>query len=278
MLLLIDAGNTRIKWAMAADDAVVAPNRMSAAWLHSGAVARADWMQLRDIWRLAVDGAADATLRRVLISNVAGAALRDQLQTLLTQLSELLNEQLNAQLNAPSNAPAPQIEWLVSQAALGGIQNKYLQPAQLGCDRFAAAIAAHALFPDQALLVATCGTATTIDAITPDGSFIGGMILPGLGLMATSLALNTAQLPQIAAIDAAAALFADNTEQAIISGCIAAQTGAIEHAVRLHRKQYADVRCILTGGAGVYLTSHLAEPHERLDNLVLIGLHVLAMT
>jgi type III pantothenate kinase len=266
MLLLIDAGNTRIKWAMAADDTVIAPNRMSAAWLHSGAVARADWMQLRDIWRLAVDGAADATLRRVLISNVAGAALRDQLQALLTQLNE------------QSNAPAPQIEWLVSQAALGGIQNKYLQPTQLGCDRFAAAIAAHALFPDQALLVATCGTATTIDAITPDGSFIGGMILPGLGLMATSLALNTAQLPQIAAIDAAAALFADNTEQAIISGCIAAQTGAIERAVRQHRKQYADVRCILTGGAGVYLTSHLVEPHERLDNLVLIGLHVLAMT
>lgn len=269
MLLLIDAGNTRIKWAMAADDAVVAPNRIAAAWLHAGAVARADWMQLGDIWRLAVDGAADAPLR-VLISNVAGAALRDQLQSLLTQLNE--------QLNAPSNAPAPQIEWLVSQAALGGIKNNYLQPAQLGCDRFAAAIAAHALFPDQALLVATCGTATTIDAITPDGAFIGGMILPGLGLMATSLALNTAQLPQIAAINAAAALFADNTEQAIISGCIAAQTGAIERAVRQHRKQYADVRCILTGGAGAYLTSHLAEPHERLDNLVLIGLHVLAMT
>jgi type III pantothenate kinase len=265
MLLLIDAGNTRIKWAMAPDDTVVAPNRIAAAWSHSGAVARADWMQLPDIWRLAVGGAADATLRRVLISNVAGAALRDQLQTLLTPL------------NAQSNDPAPPIEWLVSQAALGGIQNKYLLPGQLGCDRFAAAIAAHALFPDQALLVATCGTATTIDAITPDGSFIGGMILPGLGLMATSLALNTAQLPHIAAIDTAAALFADNTEQAIVSGCIAAQAGAIERAVRQHRKQYADVRCILTGGAGAYLTSHLAEPHERLDNLVLIGLHVLAM-
>jgi type III pantothenate kinase len=274
MLLLIDAGNTRIKWAMAADEAVVAPNRMSAAWLHSGAVARADWMQLPDIWRLAVDGAADATLRRVLISNVAGAALRDQLQTLLMPL----NAPGNTFTPALTPAPAPQIEWLASQAALGGIQNKYLQPTQLGCDRFAAAIAAHALFPDQALLVATCGTATTIDAITPDGSFIGGMILPGLGLMATSLALNTAQLPQIAAIDAAAALFADNTEQAIVSGCIAAQTGAIERAVRQHRKQYPDARCILTGGAAAYLTSHLAEPHERLDNLVLIGLHVLAVT
>jgi type III pantothenate kinase len=276
MLLFIDAGNTRIKWAMAADNPVIEAGRMSASWLHSGAVARADWTQLRAIWQDALDAtgavadAGPALLRRVLISNVAGVALRDQLQALLTQFHQ--------QSNNAGNQPAPQIEWLVSQATLGGIQNKYLEPAQLGCDRFAAAIAAHALFPGQALVVATCGTATTIDAITPEGAFIGGMILPGLGLMATSLALNTAQLPQIAEIDAATVLFADNTQQAIVVGCISAQTGAIEHAVREHRKQYADVRCILAGGAGAYLTAHLAEPHENLDNLVLIGLHVLATT
>jgi type III pantothenate kinase len=226
-------------------------------------------MQLSTIWQETMD-AGQEILRRVLISNVAGVALRDQLQGLLTQV--------HRQSRHAGKHPAPTIEWLVSQAALGGIRSNYLEPAQLGCDRFAAAIAAHALFPGQALIVATCGTATTIDAITPDGSFIGGMILPGLGLMATSLALNTAQLPQIAEIDAATALFADNTQQAIISGCISAQVGAIERAVREHRKQYADVRCILAGGAGAYLNAHLAEPHESLDNLVLIGLHVLAAT
>ena len=258
-MLLIDAGNTRIKWAIAADgDAAVEPARMSAAWRHSGSVARADWMQLADIWRQA---AAAGLPRRVLISNVAGPALRDQLQQSLGQLQP---------------DPACRIEWLASQAELGGVRNGYRQPSQLGCDRFASAIGAHALFPDRALIVATCGTATTNDAITPEGGFIGGMILPGLGLMATSLALNTAQLPQVSAIDAAATGFADNTEQAIIAGCIAAQTGAIERAVRRHRQQYADALCLLAGGAGAYLTAHLAEPHERLDNLVLIGLHVLA--
>lgn len=261
-MLLIDAGNTRIKWAIAADDAAaVEPARMSSAWRHSGSVARADWRQLADIWREAAADGLTGLLRRVLISNVAGPALRDQLRDLLLQLQP---------------DPAFRIEWLASQAELGGIRNGYRQPAQLGCDRFASAIGAHALFPDRALIVATCGTATTVDAITPDGRFIGGMILPGLGLMATSLALNTAQLPQVSAIDAAAAGFADNTEQAIIAGCIAAQTGAIERAVRRHRQQYADTLCLLAGGAGAYLTAHLAEPHERLDNLVLIGLHVLA--
>jgi type III pantothenate kinase len=261
MLLLIDAGNTRIKWALAADDgAGVAAGRMSAAWLHSGAAARADWAQLAPIWRAA---AGDGSVRRALVSNVAGAALRDQLQDALTSLQP---------------GAAMQIEWLVSRAERGGVRNAYRQPSQLGSDRFASAIGAHALFPDQALVVATCGTATTIDAITPDGCFIGGMILPGLGLMATSLALNTAQLPQVSEIDAALAPFADNTEQAIVSGCIAAQTGAIESAVRRHGLAYPAVRCILTGGAGVYLTASLAVPHERLDNLVLIGLHVLATT
>lgn len=257
-MLLIDAGNTRIKWAIAANgDTAVEPTRMSAAWRHSGSVARADWMRVADIWRQAAVGLP----RRVLISNVAGPTLRDQLQELLGQLQPEL---------------ACRIEWLASQAELGGVCNGYRQPSQLGCDRFASAIGAHALFPDRALIVATCGTATTIDAIARDGLFIGGMILPGLGLMTTSLALNTAQLPQVSAIDAATTGFADNVEQAIIAGCIAAQTGAIERAVRRHRQQYADALCLLAGGAGTYLTTHLAEPHERLDNLVLIGLHVLA--
>ena len=256
MLLLIDAGNTRIKWALAAAEADAA--QMSAGWLQSGAVARADWAQLPGIWR-----AAGSAVRRVLVSNVAGAALRDQLLASF------------AQLHTDAGA-APQIEWLVSQAQLGGVRNGYRQPAQLGCDRFASAIGAHALFPAEALVVATCGTATTIDAIAPDGHFIGGMILPGLGLMATSLALNTAQLPQVSEVALSAALFADNTEQAIVSGCIAAQVGAIERAVQRHRQAHAGVRCILAGGAADYLTVHLEVPHERLDNLVLIGLHVLA--
>ncbi|HEY4318047.1 MAG TPA: type III pantothenate kinase [Herbaspirillum sp.] len=263
-MLLIDAGNTRIKWAVAAETAsAVEPGRMSAAWLHAGSVARADWLQLDAILRDACGGPGGVAgmLRRVLVSNVAGAALREQLQGLLQQLNP---------------DPALRIEWLASQAALGGIENGYKQPAQLGCDRFASAIGAHALFPERALIVATCGTATTIDAITPQGRFVGGMILPGLGLMATSLALNTAQLPQVSALDAAAPWFADNTEQAIVAGCIAAQAGAIERAARRHREQYPDTLLLLAGGAGAYLTAHLAEPHERLDNLVLIGLHVLA--
>ena len=123
-------------------------------------------------------------------------------------------------------------------------------------------------------MVVTCGTATTIDALKADGSFIGGMILPGLGTMAQSLAVNTAQLPVAIPTampvnaDNAEHLFADNTQDAIINGCISAQVGAITRALAAH----APARCIISGGAAAYIAPHLPSPCEQVDNLVLIGL------
>jgi type III pantothenate kinase len=230
MLLLVDAGNTRIKWAAIPTAALHEPD-MLGCWAASGSVERAQVRQLTDVWR-------DLKIERVILSNVAGQAMRDELgQTLLRVLGL---------------KPVP-LEWFASVPQLACIRNAYRNPAQLGCDRFASAIGAHALFPDQPLIVATCGTATTVDAVTADGVFVGGMILPGLGLMATSLAKNTAQLPQVAETLAVSEPFADNTDAAIVSGCIAAQAGAIERAVAAHtlRQGVANgaVQCILSGGA-----------------------------
>jgi type III pantothenate kinase len=233
-ILLVDAGNTRVKWALADTSAALGE------WLAHGAVLHAE------LATLAWPGAACA-----LVSNVAGAALRAQLAQLLS--------------------PLP-ITWFASTPALAGITNGYRDPAQLGCDRFAAAIGARALDPGRALVVATCGTATTIDAITPDGLFVGGMILPGLALMAGSLAKNTAQLPQVKPGTALPPTFADNTMDAIVSGCINAQAGAIERAVAAHGADH----CIVSGGAAGYIVPALAIPHTVRDNLVLAGLHAAA--
>lgn len=255
MLLLIDAGNTRVKWGVPQQDALFDARLPDGAgrWLNIGSAGRDEADLLVQAWQ-------GLPVTRVLISNVAGSSMK---VTLLTSLRAAFGEQID-------------VTWFASQAELAGVRNGYRNPAQLGCDRFASAIGAHALFPGQALIVATCGTATTVDAITADGEFIGGMILPGLGVMATSLALNTAQLPQIQEISAVATPFADNTTDAIIAGCIAAQTGAIERAVALHRQQQGEVLCVLAGGAGPILASYLATPCEKVDNLVLIGLHVAA--
>jgi type III pantothenate kinase len=251
MLLLVDAGNTRVKWALAGPDPS-APDGLG-RWTDSGAVARADVSQLIDAWQ-------GRGIDRVLISNVAGQATRDELERMVKQA-----------------AGTASIVSFKSLPEAGGIRNGYRNPAQLGCDRFAAAIGAHALYPDRHLIVATCGTATTIDAVTADGVFLGGMILPGLGLMAASLARNTAQLPQVDHLVEAVSPFADNTDAAIVSGCISAQAGAIERAVEKMAQRHGTVQGIISGGAAAMVAPHAAGPLVVIDNLVLIGLQTVAM-
>jgi type III pantothenate kinase len=239
-LLLVDAGNSRVKWALASSDAPLGQ------WHAQGALAHADLDELREAWH-------GRGIVRAVIANVAGAALRERLETFLP--------------------PGVHTEWFASGAQRAGLRNGYRNAAQLGCDRFAAAIGARALAPGRAVVVATCGTATTVDAVSADGLFVGGMILPGLALMASSLARNTAQLPQVAPGAAPPPLLADNTDDAIVSGCLAAQAGAIERACAAHR---ADV-CIVSGGAAPYIAPALNVAYRMRDNIVLVGLHAAAL-
>jgi type III pantothenate kinase len=247
MLLLIDAGNTRIKWAVL--DSAQAPKL-------------GDWMQMGSLsHQELIDGVAPwhaFAITRVVVSNVAGTLMRDQLVN-------------SFQCSAKS------VEWLTSQPALAGIKNQYRNPVQLGSDRFAAAIAARALFPDQALLIATCGTALTIDAVTAEGDFIGGMIAPGLKLMAQSLAENAAQLSAVAMkSERFVTHFANHTDEAMWSGCVAAQAGAIEHALRDFAVYGVEPLCVVSGGAAKYIMPSLKIPYKFVDNLVLIGLQTIS--
>lgn len=251
MLLLVDAGNTRIKWALA--ESTPGTPEEPGRWTDSGAVAHSEIEYLADAWQ-------GRGVERAWISNVAGQATGQALQRIVAQTSS-----------------AASIMLFRSLPQAGGIRNGYRDPAQLGCDRFAAAIGAHALHTGRHLIVATCGTATTIDAVTAQGVFLGGMILPGLGLMAASLARNTAQLPEVADRGAAVSPFADNTDAAIVSGCISAQAGAIERAVEKMSQRFGAVQCIISGGAAAMIAPHVSMPVARVDNLVLIGLHTVAM-
>lgn len=251
MLLLVDAGNTRIKWALAETDAGTKDGL--GCWTDSGAVGRNEIEQLIDAWQ----GRGIST---ALLSNVAGQVIKEQLERILADASS-----------------GASIEFFQSLPQAGGVRNGYRNPGQLGCDRFAAAIGAHALYPAQHLVVATCGTATTIDAITAGGIFLGGMILPGLGLMAASLARNTAQLPQVSHRNDTVSPFSDNTDDAIVSGCIAAQVGAIEHAVAKMVERYGTAQCIISGGAATMVAPHVSLPCASVHNLVLIGLHTVAI-
>jgi type III pantothenate kinase len=239
--LLVDAGNTRVKWALA--DAGAPPGQ----WRLQDAMAHGMLDTLAGAWQ-----AAGIRPVRVLAANVAGGGVRAAIEGAL-------------RICAPDAA----VEWFASVPWRAGVLNAYANPAQLGCDRFAAAIGARALAPGRNVVIANCGTATTVDALAADGTFIGGMILPGLRLMSGALARNTAQLPQIDAGTALPPTFADNTHDAILSGCLAAQAGAIERAVAAH----GAAACIISGGAAPLIAPALAVPARHVDNIVMLGLH-----
>ena len=255
MRLLIDAGNTRVKWALTAS--VEAPASLVMGWQAEGSVTNDALTGLVGQWRAAGLRAAD--ISAVWISNVAGAATAKQLAQALTD----------------AGIEPDALHWFASLPACAGVRNAYRDPSQLGCDRFAALIGARHHHPDRDLLVVNAGTATTVDALKADGCFIGGMILPGLGTMARSLAVNTAQLPAVGEVLLEHAL-ADNTQQAIISGCIQAQAGAIERAFAQHPGQAP--LCLMSGGAATFIAPHLQVPHLLVPNLVLAGLHKVALT
>ncbi len=194
MKLLIDAGNTRIKWALVAGE----------EWPHSGSLLSnqatdlsSDWAQLPDV-------------QQVLVSNVAG-------------------ETIEQQIRAACGARDWPVHFIQAQATQCGVRNGYTQPQQLGSDRWAALIAAwHQV--GGACLVVNCGTATTIDTLSARGEFIGGIILPGVDLMQRSLTQATAQLQTRDGIYAANPR---NTADALYSGALQAGCGAIQRQYAL---------------------------------------------
>ncbi|WP_454756727.1 type III pantothenate kinase [Cupriavidus campinensis] len=269
--LLIDIGNTRLKWAWSTDDtdAAAPAGTLPTPWRHAGAAthaAPAELAALVGTWR----GLADGGVPSVWIANVAGAAIGKAVAATL----------------ADAFGAAPTLQWVRTTAAHGDLANGYREPTQLGVDRWVGSIGAHRWLPGETLLIVTAGTATTLDIVTTqaDGGarFEGGLILPGVALMLGSLARNTAQLPALDVLDTGAgaaravrALGADNTHDAIAAGCLAAQAGAVERSWRALAER-GPVRCLLSGGARQALSGALAMPFEMHDNLVLLGLHAMA--
>ena len=125
----------------------------------------------------------------------------------------------------------------------------------------------------KAALVAVCGTATTIDLLSDKGDFLGGAIMPGLGLMQRSLHERTAALPDAQGdyVD-----YPTQTVDAIASGCAHAQAGAVERLYQLHRVNHPDLVCLISGGAAVSVGPRLTIDFRYHENLVLEGLFHMA--
>lgn len=141
------------------------------------------------------------------------------------------------------------LRWHTPQASQLDVHNTYTPPEQLGADRWAAllGLAGHFAPPHPPLVLATFGTATTIDTLSPDNHFIGGLILPGPALMRQSLAQGTANLPLASG---AGSDYPTHTLQAISTGVVAAQIGAVWRQCDITQKRFdvAPVLCVSGGG------------------------------
>jgi type III pantothenate kinase len=235
-MLLLDIGNSRIKWALVQDGRQVS----------LGALDSSASVSLQQAFaRLPVPS-------RILVSNVAGVDAAKRVRDLCAIWDRT-------------------VDFVSAKPEQCGVRNAYKQSQSLGSDRWAALIAAwHDV--QGACLVVSCGTATTVDALSAQGEFLGGLILPGVDMMQRSLAAGTAQLEEVegSLID-----FPLSTADAIHSGVIRATLGAIESQFLLLSFKETGARCVLSGGASTKVMPHLSMPFDHVDNLVLRGLQII---
>jgi type III pantothenate kinase len=255
--LLIDAGNTRLKWALERDG-VLEPGGHC---LHRGRTLRDALQPLVDYVDLAAHNGGEARAvrpARVLISNVGGDALSGALRTFVRE----------------SFGFEP--VFAATRRAAFGVRIAYVQPERLGVDRWLGMIAARAA-RHSALLVAGVGTAMTLDAVDADGMHLGGLIVPGLATMKESLLAGTAGIRDAGDAVVAPPLFATDTGAAVHTGAMHALASLIERAVdEVEQRCTASAKVLLTGGDGARIEPMIARSTEVIPDLVLRGLVVYA--
>jgi type III pantothenate kinase len=263
MTLLLDVGNSAIKWAqLSADGQLRTPQRQ----LHRGVDDIAE--HLADQWRDTVPHGTP-----VIGCNVASA------------------EVVAAVEDAARMVQLQPVRWLRAQSAFDGaiaLTNGYRNSALLGADRWHCLLGACSATTLQgvttSLVVVNAGTATTVDCVDAEeedatrpkfaGKFIGGVIAPGVRLMLESLTQRTAGLPSVDThLLGNVSEFPDNTEAAIVTGVLDAQAGLVYriwHRFAVH--MLAEPRLVLTGGHAEMLSTRLLMRADIEHNLVLRGL------
>jgi type III pantothenate kinase len=173
--------------------------------------------------------------------------------------------------------PGITIERFTASKLQAGMRNAYAPPASLGPDRFAAAIGARAHFPAGALVIANFGTATTVDTVDPEGTFLGGVILPGLATMTRSMSEATACLPdetgRIMQGAGAQVEFPDRTGLAMAEGVARAQQGAVATTLQIAQARFGTTTLVLCGGAARVMLVRFADA-RWIEHAVLDGLSV----
>jgi type III pantothenate kinase len=242
--LALDIGNTRLKWALYATP-------------HSGAALLAEGAEfLENIDKLGEGAWAHLQApRHILGCVVAGDAVKRRVQ-----------EQMDLWDVVP--------QWVVSNEYEAGLRNGYDHPTRLGADRWVAIIGGYHRMLSQGdarpMVVVMVGTAVTVEAVDAQGKFLGGLILPGHGIMLRALESGTAGLH---VPTGEVREFPTNTSDALTSGGTYAIAGAVQCMVQ-HVRAHCGVepKCIMTGGAGWKMAPSMSVPFELVDNLIFDGL------
>ena len=154
-----------------------------------------------------------------------------------------------------------------------GLKVRYRNPHEVGADRIAGAVAATQRRPAANVIVVDCGTATTFDVVTAEADYLGGAILPGVGISVETLAGRTAKLPTVEITRPATAL-GRSTIESIQAGVYHGHVGAIRQLLgELTRETFAGQRPYVVGTGGF---ARLFEGEKLFDEivpeLVLLGL------
>ncbi|MBV8782706.1 MAG: type III pantothenate kinase [Gammaproteobacteria bacterium] len=243
--LLIDAGNTRLKWAPLIGNHL----RRSTALVHHRS-------NLRQLARFVAGGAFE----RAWIVSVAGP-------------------QVDGALRAALRAVRLPVKFVRVARQAAGVTVGYRDPWRLGVDRFVALIAAHHRFPGNDVCVVGIGTAMTVDFLESGGMHLGGVIIPSPNLMVESLLRETSGIRRRARDSRRdrAHLFARSTRDAIEQGARFAAAALIERAAQeFGMKRARNPLVVLTGGGAAAVQALIERRTVAAPDLTLEGLAVLA--
>ena len=238
MKLLVDVGNTRLKWASIGADGQLRPG---------GVFAHADGSLVAELRR---EWGGLARVQSAWVASVV-ASVREQ------ELAAFVRERFGFG-----------VQFVRSPAAALGVRNAYAEPERLGVDRFLALAAAHARAARLQVLVSV-GTALTVDALDAGGNHLGGLIV------ASPLAMRQAIVAGTARVDASGGQLRErprSTADAVVTGSLYAAAGAIERFRASLVPPGEPLPPLLLGGGGADELEPLLAPVERVHDLVLHGL------
>lgn len=245
MILLIDIGNSRIKWALADGDDWRAGEPLLRGNRAFKDIARPAWKELEPP-------------ERVIVSCVAGD---DYIRSVKTWVKRRWKVD-------------PEI--LQSEQQCCGVTNAYQTVERLGVDRWACLIAAHRLY-DAPVCIVDCGTAITIDALATDGKHLGGLIVPGLDLMVASLSKEASGIELEKDSRQDVSLLGRDTESAVQGGTLYAAVALIDRVFNDITSELGRTTVnIITGGDAARILPLLNTQPVHEPDLVLKGLQVFA--